>query len=242
MKLPNAQPISKQELNPDGKLVVHSVFGTIQGEGPFAGERSVFVRLGGCNLQCPLCDTDYTVTGIAENLIEVEYILESIKDEADSELVVLTGGEPFRQNIRPLVHSLLRAGHRVQIETNGTLFVDLWSGLENHLLFDLTVVCSPKTGQVNRELLPHVDALKYVLHADYVDSEDGLPLTALNHSAFPRVFRPPKGWEFYGKIYIHPVDSGDQEENKRHMKAAFDSAVAFGYTLGVQMHKIYGVP
>jgi 7-carboxy-7-deazaguanine synthase len=42
-------------------LVVSEVFGpTIQGEGPHAGQRAAFVRLGGCNLTCTWCDTAYT--------------------------------------------------------------------------------------------------------------------------------------------------------------------------------------
>ena len=56
----NQQAPEKQQLRGDGLLAVHSIFYTIQGEGPFAGETAVFVRLAGCNLQCPLCDTDYT--------------------------------------------------------------------------------------------------------------------------------------------------------------------------------------
>lgn len=41
--------------NPDGTLIVTSIFLTIQGEGPFAGEPALFLRLKGCNLQCSFC-------------------------------------------------------------------------------------------------------------------------------------------------------------------------------------------
>ena len=41
-------------------LEVVDLWQTIQGEGPFAGMRAIFIRLAGCNLQCPFCDTDYT--------------------------------------------------------------------------------------------------------------------------------------------------------------------------------------
>ena len=54
----NKQPIEKREPSYEGTLQVHSIFKTIQGEGPFCGTPCVFVRLAGCNLQCPACDTD----------------------------------------------------------------------------------------------------------------------------------------------------------------------------------------
>ena len=34
----------------DRELLVHSVFKTIQGEGPYSGRVAVFIRLAGCNL------------------------------------------------------------------------------------------------------------------------------------------------------------------------------------------------
>lgn len=36
------------------------MFASIQGEGPFTGRPSVFLRLGLCNLSCTWCDTPYT--------------------------------------------------------------------------------------------------------------------------------------------------------------------------------------
>lgn len=41
----------------DGKLLVTSVFFTLQGEGPYRGMPAVFVRLAMCNLACSFCDT-----------------------------------------------------------------------------------------------------------------------------------------------------------------------------------------
>ena len=82
----------------------------------------------------------------------------------------MTGGEPFRQNIEPLVGRLLEQDLRVQIETSGTLWVDL----PEHP--GLSIVCSPKTKNLHPDIIPRIAAFKYVLGADCVDPKDGLPL------------------------------------------------------------------
>lgn len=241
----NKQIPIKQDLSSPDLLSVNSIFYTIQGEGPFAGTPAVFVRLAGCNLQCPACDTEYgetakmTVDQIIGNIGEA--FGESTRAETYPNyrpLVVITGGEPFRQNLLHLLTDLIEDyGFRVQIETNGTLFVDMeWVyTYVNHF----TIVCSPKAGKVNKDLWRHIKALKYVLHADEIDPADGLPIRALQHGAVPKVARPPEGWK--GEIYVQPIDVQDEAENARHLKAAVESAMKFGYRLCLQTHKIIGV-
>jgi len=119
----NTQPIEKRQHTTE--LEVHSIFYTIQGEGPFCGTPAVFVRLAGCNLQCPSCDTDYTskrTRMTAEEICDrvrwaivnseiagmtVAESLSAISDDPNDPasqtinffkgLVVITGGEPSRQ-------------------------------------------------------------------------------------------------------------------------------------------------
>lgn len=229
----NIQPIEKLNLQPQGLLDLHHVFHTIQGEGPFTGRPSVFVRLAGCNLQCPSCDTDYTSQ---RTTVKPDYIVDRIRElpgpRKGRNLIVLSGGEPFRQNVTPLVYQLLEQGYRVQVETNGSFYLEGFPYLHGMV----SIVCSPKTGSINPKLMPYIDAWKYVLHADHVDPGDGLPVIALGHTAKPKVARPPCHVEV-DKIYIHPLDAGDLAENTRHLDAAIRSSQTYGYTLGVQLHK-----
>lgn len=235
--LKNTQPIEKQAPRTHSALDVHSLFCTIQGEGPFAGHPAVFVRLAGCNLQCSLCDTDYTSQREmidAPTLAAKCHQLTNPNHSVTRPLVVITGGEPFRQNLRELIVHLLNERFLVQIETNGTLYQDLpWCE-------DLTIVCSPKTGSVNKDLLPHIDAFKYVLSADSVSPFDGLPTKALDHPNSGRVARPPVG--FSGRIYLQPVDDHGGKFHNDHLAACVRSCMMYGYTLGLQLHKLINLP
>ena len=53
-------PAATQPPETEDALFVSEVFTSIQGEGPFTGRPSVFLRLGRCNLECAWCDTKYT--------------------------------------------------------------------------------------------------------------------------------------------------------------------------------------
>lgn len=234
----NTQPAEKKDFRESGDLEVHSIFRTIQGEGPFSGHRAIFLRLAGCNLQCPLCDTDYTsnreLLPVFEIINRINVLCKEVVAKVDKEqnyLVVITGGEPFRQNIYPITTALLSHGYLVQVETNGSLYQDL--------PFEVTVVCSPKTGSIHPALQQRISAYKYVLHADEVCA-DGLPLRALNHPVNVQLARPPKF--FRGPVYLQPVDVGDEEENKRHLAAVLRSVLKHGHTLCLQTHKIIGLP
>jgi 7-carboxy-7-deazaguanine synthase len=225
----NMQPAEKQDVRPDGSLEVFKAWKTLQGEGPHAGKPAVFVRMAGCDLQCPACDTDYTSSRDVYEPEALAYLVRQLAGET-TRLIVLTGGEPFRQNIGPVVHELLHT-HDVQIETNGTLYLEGFPYGD----FGLDIVCSPKTGQVNKRLKPHITHLKYVLAAGKVDPDDGLPTDSLG--AGVRVARPWPGVE----VYVQPLDEGDVVKNSEHEQAAVESCLTYGYRLSFQLHKLLGL-
>lgn len=225
----NQQLPEQLDLREDGQVEVHSCFATIQGEGPFAGTPAVFLRLAGCNLQCPWCDTEYTDR---RHLLTPQGILALIKGTRinPSDLVVITGGEPYRQNLRKLIAHLIMEGKlRVQVETNGTLFQPLQYSHPS-----LTIVCSPKGGRINKKLVPHIRALKYVVEAGKV-GKDGLPLEHLGNEVAPA--RPENNHQ----IYVQPLDQDDEGLNWDNTKAAVRSCMEHGHTLCLQLHKKIGL-
>lgn len=225
----NQQPIERVVKVSD-TLEVVDIWDTFQGEGPFAGMPATFIRLAGCVLDCPLCDTDYTSN---RNHISVEGILDRLQQLPERKLVVLTGGEPLRQPIAPLMESLLDQGHQVQIETNGTLY------REEIPFRKITIVCSPKTPIIHSGLIPWIHTYKYVVEAGKIDPKDGLPLSVLGLSHRPG--RPSRDIPLT-RISVQPADQGDEQKNRENLRAAMASCQQFGYRLCLQMHKIIGVP
>jgi 7-carboxy-7-deazaguanine synthase len=107
----------------------HGMFGpTCQGEGPSVGRSSVFVRLMLCNLRCRACDTAETWDTTRYDLragsrwASVDEIAEWALGH-DTELVVITGGEPLIQQraVAALAGLLAAEGRAVEVETNGTI-------------------------------------------------------------------------------------------------------------------------
>lgn len=229
---PNKQPRSARAHGDGTTLEVVKVFYTIQGEGPFSGTPAIFVRLGGCNLQCPVCDTDYT-TGVisvtVDKLVNTIGVLAGHKDFLP--LVVLTGGEPCRQNLTFLLAVLWEKGYLVQLETNGT-----YSTREYMHFPNLSIVVSPKTVHSHPELEGHY--WKYVMEGALASEYDGLPKSTLGAHVPPA--RPPEGTP-RSRIYLQPADYGDEEVNKLSLETCLESCLCYGYRLGVQVHKYLGL-
>lgn len=202
-------------------LLVHSIFYSLQGEGPFVGWPAVFIRLAGCNLACPFCDTDYTVGAAA---MSVDSILREVRKLAPRGLVVLTGGEPYRQPIQYLVYKLRDVDYHVQIETNGTMYQRLNQN-------GVTIVCSPKTSEVHKQLRPLIGAFKYLVRADQPVDEQGIPVGLAGPSH--RIQECP--------VYIQPLDEQNLAQNYANQQHAVKLCLKHGFILCLQIHKIVGV-
>jgi len=106
---------------------VTEVFESIQGEGLYAGRPALFVRLPGCNLDCPFCDTRNQ--GPVKEYTEEH--LSSLIEESKAQIVVITGGEPTSKENMPHLRTIAKIskdticeGRKiVVVETNGESWV-----------------------------------------------------------------------------------------------------------------------
>ena len=224
---PIRPPVSKSQKGGDGSsLDVKHVFPTLQGEGPFAGHPAVFVRLGGCNLACHFCDTefeDYTEYSLAQLLERVKTLALNEDGRRVRNLVVITGGEPLRQEITPLCEALIADGFAVQIETNGTLWRELPRPVH--------IICSPKnTGHgyvpVRADLLERISAFKFII--------------ASGDARYNHVGDVGQG-AYNIPVYVQPMDEYDAVKNKQNRALALELAERYGYILSLQTHKILGI-
>lgn len=223
-------PLRKQDLGHPDALRVKAIFHTIQGEGPNAGHPAIFIRLGGCNLACSFCDTDFE-TDLA--VMTVDAIIAEVTSYPNVHLVVVTGGEPMIQDIFPLCAALSQDyDYRVQIETAGTVWVPGINDVAE-------IVCSPKTGAVHQSIQLHAGAWKYIIRAGEQSLDDGLPAFSTQTPGRPNVLARPFADD--SAIYVQPMDEGDVALNAANQAAAVAACLKYGYLLSLQQHKIIGV-
>ena len=101
------------------QLPIVEIFHSVQGEGAWMGTNAFFIRLAGCDVGCPWCDTK-----ISWNVKRhPEIAISTLVDEAVSafpEIVVITGGEPLMHDLTELSQQLKAQGLRVHLETSGS--------------------------------------------------------------------------------------------------------------------------
>ncbi len=156
------------------RLKITEIFRSLQGEADSAGIPTVFVRLTGCPLRCPYCDTAYAFHG--GDWWELDAVLARVR-ELDARYVCVTGGEPLAQRAcLQLLQMLCDAGLRVSLETCGALSL---SGVDPRVV-KVVDVKTPGSGEERRnrleelERLQSTDLVKFVIcgRADYEWSRD----------------------------------------------------------------------
>jgi len=104
-------------------MQVNEIFYSVQGEGLNIGMPQIFIRLFGCNLRCPWCDSKFSYEGDNFETLNVRQIMERI-GKYPCKAVSITGGEPLvqKEELLKLVKQLKADGYYVQLHTNGTIW------------------------------------------------------------------------------------------------------------------------
>lgn len=203
-----------EELYP---LAMQGVFHTIQGEGVLLGEPSVFIRLAGCPVGCPECDTDYSAHSKA-SAADIARMAAEVST-ASTKWAWITGGEPTIHSLRPLIGALQRGGFSVAVATSG-----------------IRTLCRDAGGPDFRSVSPHR------LDSSWVQrSGEQLNLVfGLNGLDPVEAAKPNWLHEFdsgFGSRWVTPCDG-----KRETIAACVEWVNRFpGFRLGVQAHKQWGM-
>ena len=190
------------------------IFNSVQGEGYHTGTPSIFIRFGGCNLQCSWCDTDFSKW----DKMTVSEIM-AVLSKWDTKRVIFTGGEPAMQKLRPLSDELHSKGYNIAIETNGT--IELEEGLVDWICVSPKDMLYPEFSIKQRK----GNELKVVYTGQDLGMYDNLK------DGFENLFLQP--------CYDEAKDPGT---NGKTFHSTFDMVMQNpGWNLSLQTHKWMGV-
>ncbi len=134
-------------------------FHSVQGEGAWTGVNAFFIRLAGCDVKCPWCDTKKSWHASNYPQRNLEDLTQEIR-RANPAIIVITGGEPLMHDLEPLTEQIAQLDRKIHLETSGA---HPFSGKFDWVTF------SPKTfKQPDPSIYPQVDELKVVV----VSTED----------------------------------------------------------------------
>lgn len=129
-----------------GKIT--EVFESVQGEGIYLGDKQLFVRFFGCNLNCKYCDTKLNC------FLEYEpkELLEELKNYQDTyHSVSFTGGEPLLQTdfLKEILKLTRKEKFKNYLETNGTLPDSLKEVIDYVDIVAMDIKMPSSTGLIN---------------------------------------------------------------------------------------------
>ncbi len=218
---------------------INEIFESLQGEGSYTGLPAIFVRLQGCPVGCPWCDTKHTWQVDPERQKTAEQVMQQSYESEDwfgltsaeflalytkkgyqAKHIVITGGEPCLYDLTELTHCLIEQGFSVQIETSGTYEIlahpDTW------------VTVSPKVNmpggrKVLASAMQRANEIKHpVAMQKHVEELDQV-LELLADKPLPAV-------------YLQPIS-----QQKRATELAIKTCIARNWRLSLQTHKFIGI-
>ena len=126
---------------------IREIFTSIQGEGPYVGQKQIFVRFCKCNLNCDFCDTDFSPKE-AKIYTSEELFLEL--DKINCKTISFTGGEPLMdvEFLKEFLKSYkVGLNKKIYLETNGILYEQLSEIIDYVDVVSMDIKLESATGQ-----------------------------------------------------------------------------------------------
>ena len=141
------------------KIPVMEIFGpTIQGEGMVIGQKTMFVRTGGCDYSCSWCDSSFTWDGSGRStLMEATAIIDELKGIGGDRFshITVSGGNPaLHKGIGELIELCHAEGWKVAIETQGSIWQEWVTEID-----DVTISPKPPSSKMETDF----DKLDYFI-------------------------------------------------------------------------------
>ncbi|PCH95257.1 MAG: 7-carboxy-7-deazaguanine synthase QueE [Gammaproteobacteria bacterium] len=217
---------------------INELFETIQGEGSFTGQPSIFIRLQGCPVGCSWCDTKQTweielSDEVTKEIMlaksqetsqwsnaSIEQILTIIGErEYRAKHIVITGGEPCMVDLTPLCNAFDKLGYSTQVETSGTF--------EIRVSNKCWVTVSPKVNMrggypILSSAMTRANEIKHPIAT--MQHVDDLKALLAEHN----IVNTP--------IYLQPIS-----QKNRATELAIETCIANNWRLSVQVHKYLGI-
>ena len=217
---------------------INELFETIQGEGSFTGQPSIFIRLQGCPVGCSWCDTKHTweielSDEVSQNTMlvkaqetpqwaamAVDQILALVKEKGfQAKHIVITGGEPCMVDLIPLCEAFELQEYSTQVETSGTFDISVSD--------KCWVTVSPKINMrggyaILNSAMIRANEIKHPVATEHHVSELKELLAEHNIKTTP--------------IYLQPIS-----QKPRATELAIATCIANNWRLSVQVHKYLGI-
>ncbi len=203
------------------KYPLAETFVSVQGEGVHMGRKAYFVRLFGCNVRCPWCDSKSAWNGSPVSRTGADEIALAAS-ECSPEFAVITGGEPCIHNLLPLLEKFAEAKVAVHLETSGTLEIrERGDARFSWVTVSPKLFCPPLDSSLRR-----ADELKFIV-SDLSELE--------SYARFADSAPNAKS------VWLHPEWGGRKDRELLYGLSAFVVSRGGRYRLGWQMHKCYNV-
>jgi len=220
------------------KYKINELFETIQGEGAFTGQPSIFLRLQGCPVACSWCDTKHTweinledevnqsamLTKKEESptwsALSVKEVLAVITEQGyQAKHIVITGGEPAMIDLKPLCEALEQQGFSCQLETSGTF--------ELKVSDKCWVTVSPKVNmkggyKILNSAMMRANEIKHPVATE--QHVDDLKALLVEHNIVDT------------QVYLQPIS-----QKERATTLAIKTCIENNWRLSVQVHKYLGI-